>query len=357
MVKSATYVLVVLLCFSCTRDTPNRVYWDHFLFENGKYTGFNIPNYELPNDYNPKLIKIYLSENQRNVSIFGNISLTDSSLIFRTLAPLSYGMSYKVTYHDILVNELKFDRDLEPSTELLGIYPSADTLPENLLKFYFHFSQPMSQTHSLEKLLVLSDEDTIQPFLDLPSELWNLDRTVLTLWLDPGRIKRELVPNRESGNPLIKGKSYRLIVPPSWNDAQGLPLIEGYEKAFYVDERDDELPVPQNWKLIIPKVNSMDPLLIDFHEPLDYSLLQESFVIINSDSTKMEGEFELMTNEKLLKFSPLNNWKTGEYNILIKTKLEDLSGNNLNRPFDRDMTKVEVTNELPFVSLGFEIGD
>ena len=39
-------------------------------------------------------------------------------------------------------------------------------------------------------------------FLDLQPELWNAEGTVLTLWLDPGRIKRDLIPNKELGIPL-----------------------------------------------------------------------------------------------------------------------------------------------------------
>ena len=33
-------------------------------------------------------------------------------------------------------------------------------------------------------------------FLELENELWNPEHTQLTLWLDPGRIKRDLIPNQ-----------------------------------------------------------------------------------------------------------------------------------------------------------------
>src|SRR5262245_880793 len=36
-------------------------------------------------------------------------------------------------------------RSLNPTTLVSQVYPSADTLPENLLKFYIHFTAPMSR--------------------------------------------------------------------------------------------------------------------------------------------------------------------------------------------------------------------
>ena len=63
-----------------------------------------------------------------------------------------------------------------------------------------HFSQPMQEGVSAEHIcLVKGEKDTLKNvFLDLQPELWNHDRTMLTLWLDPGRIKRDLQPNRQA---------------------------------------------------------------------------------------------------------------------------------------------------------------
>ena len=45
-------------------------------------------------------------------------------------------------------------------------------------------------------VLVKEGVDTLKgTFLDLQPELWNDDATELTLWLDPGRIKLDLIPN------------------------------------------------------------------------------------------------------------------------------------------------------------------
>ena len=77
-------------------------------------------------------------------------------------------------------------------------------MPENLLKIYLRFSHPMREGQSDKYIsLIKNGKDTLPDvFLNLQPELWNEDRTVLTVWLDPGRIKRDLQPNLKLGNPL-----------------------------------------------------------------------------------------------------------------------------------------------------------
>ena len=65
----------------------------------------------------------------------------------------------------------------------------------------------MQEGQALENITVIKNgKDTIPSiFLDLQPELWNKERTILTLWLDPGRIKRDLQPNKKLGLPLELG--------------------------------------------------------------------------------------------------------------------------------------------------------
>ena len=46
--------------------------------------------------------------------------------------------------------------------------------------------------------------------LEVGEELWDADQCRLTLFFDPGRIKRGLRPHLEAGPPLTEGEAYRL---------------------------------------------------------------------------------------------------------------------------------------------------
>ena len=52
----------------------------------------------------------------------------------------------------------------------------------------------------------------------------------------------------------------------------------------------------------------------------------------------VKGTFEC-DGEKKCRFIPEIAWKPGDYLLVIESRLEDLAGNNLNRPFDRDVTQ------------------
>ena len=135
------------------------------------------------------------------------IHLRMMRVIFKPMIAFTRGLKYKVYVRNELIDEIA-DTDLliqSTAPEVVAVYPALDTLPENLLKFYIRFSKPMQEGDELQHIHLIKDgRDTMSSvFLDL--ELWNNERTMLTLWLDPGRIKRELQPNKLLGPPLNKG--------------------------------------------------------------------------------------------------------------------------------------------------------
>ena len=99
----------------------------------------------------------------------------------------------------------------------MAIYPTAAELPVNLLRVYVHFSAPMSEGWAARAIRV-SREDTGETlddvFLPPEPELWDPERKRLTMLLDPGRIKRGLVPNLEFGYPLVEGTAVRIAIDP-----------------------------------------------------------------------------------------------------------------------------------------------
>jgi len=141
-------------------------------------------------------------------------------------------------------------------------------LPQNLLKFYLHFSAPMSRGHIYDHIHLLDQNGQAVelPFLEIDEELWNPEMTRLTLFIDPGRIKRGVQPLEEIGPALEAGKSYTLEIDAAWRDNAGLPLRENFRKSFRVAAPDREPPAPATWKIRSPKAGTHAALNIGMPE-------------------------------------------------------------------------------------------
>ncbi|MEL7204628.1 MAG: hypothetical protein AAGL19_10685, partial [Pseudomonadota bacterium] len=73
-------------------------------------------------------------------------------------------------------------------------YPTAERLPENLLRIYVYFPRAMGKQEGVEIVQLLDDKGDPMPdvFLANRSDLWSPDRHRLTVLLDPGRVKTGL---------------------------------------------------------------------------------------------------------------------------------------------------------------------
>ena len=310
-------------------------------WENDRATGLEIPKallQDVDEDSIEQLLQVRL-KNAGGTPMMGGYTFSGDVIRFSPLIPLSRGLQYSIFFRNTPVGEVTVPLaggTVKP--ELQAIYPSNDTVPENLLKFYFHFSSPMRAGEWHKHIFLMAERnDTLHDvFLDLQPELWNREGNTLTLWLDPGRIKRELIPNQQYGNPLMKGKQYTLVVNETWKDVQDRPLEKTYRKSFTVGLRDSLLPDPLAWHLSLPDAGTRDPLLLAFPEPLDYYLLQET-VRISNKYGDVNGLIQVAAEEKSVRFIPDEKWKTGQYRLRVSPILEDLAGNNLQRPFDRDI--------------------
>ncbi|RDB07015.1 hypothetical protein DVG78_05780 [Runella aurantiaca] len=285
----------------------------------------------------PELLKVQLSNSK--TAILGDYSIQSDSLIFEPLIPFTPGLRYEVLLENRLMGEIGIPQAV-PSNTLIGIYPSQDTLPENLLKFYFVFSRPMREGRSLAYISLLDAQGDTLPgtFLNLQPELWNAEKTVLTLWLDPGRIKRDLQPNKSQGAPLTKGNHYTLVVSERWPDELGAGLTQSYTKRFVAGAHDMTSPDIKYWTIETPPKGTTQALEIHVKEALDYVLLQNTIRIIDARGKPVNGVIQVNNMEERVLFVPAEPWMTGAYKVLVESRLEDLAGNNLNRLFDRDIT-------------------
>ena len=263
------FLLAFAASYKSHNDKIALIWKDHLA------TGIQIPESIIKN---PASVRVILTGVKGNKGIFVSIAAINGNLVFKPLIPLSPGLGYTIWADDKVIDKVQIPVNPdEQSPVLLAIYPESDTLPENLLKFYLHFSKPMRTGQSLDYICLLDQhKDTMQKvFLNLQPELWDTSGTVLTVWLDPGRIKRGLVLNRNLGNPLKKAETYRLVISQQWKDSHGFKLAKSYAKQFVAGPRDEQVPEIADWRLNAPQAGTCIPLLINTLKPLDHYLLQE----------------------------------------------------------------------------------
>ncbi|MFD1257065.1 hypothetical protein ACFQ3S_09680 [Mucilaginibacter terrae] len=332
------YILVFFLCLvlaACKQRKPEIT----LVMQNNHAVGLRIPATLV--DKIAGIIQVCLLKKGNQIKMLGILQEDGTDKVFRPLIPFSPGLTYTVFKGEKQIGKITvpvYKNKVSP--ELVSIYPNLDTLPENLLKIYLKFTQPMRTGQSLEHIKLLnSKNDTLNVFLNLQPELWDTTGTMLTLWLDPGRIKRDLEPNLRLGNPLKQGENYTLLISNRWTNTQGKALKQTYHKAFIVGQRDNASPAVSNWKLNSPTAGSVKPLTVNTIERLDHYLLEESVFVLNAEGEPIKGSVKTNTNDTGISFTPAEAWQPGPYIILVNARLEDLAGNNLNRLFDRDITK------------------
>lgn len=289
-----------------------------------------------------ELLNVYVGKNadSESPSIYGEYQLNEYQITFKPKFGFQQGVQYSANVGDDYF-EFKLPSTQKEEVKIAAIYPSADSLPANVLKFYIYFNEPMGEANFYPYVQILDEnQDTVQQaIVELMPALWSDDQKRLTLWMNPGRIKRELGPNEALGAPLEAGKKYTLQISDRFRSKKGAQLDKTYSKSFYVVPADRTQPLLSKWNIEKPEAGTTEPLKIDFKESVDYALLQKSISILNTGLEEMEGEFTIGKNEQSWIFTPVMPWKMGKVIIRVSGKLEDLSGNNLNRLFDTDLKK------------------
>jgi len=274
----------------------------------------------------------------------GSYVFTGGVLRFKPRFPLEPGLEYSARIYGSpgRFRETRFripKREVEPTTLVSAVYPSAAVLPANLLKFYIHFSAPMSVGRSYEHLRLLDSKGELvkYPFLELDEELWDPVGQRLTVFIDPGRIKQGVLPNSEVGPVFVAGQDYTLEISGEWKDAAGARLRSPFRKTFRVSDADHESPVPAAWKLSPPPAGSLEPLELDFGAPLDHALLHRLLWVEGEKGRRVEGKISVHGGERRWSLQPRQEWSPGSYRLMIRSTLEDLAGNGIDKPFEVDL--------------------
>jgi hypothetical protein len=301
-------------------------------------------------------------------AVLGSYRVEKGVLRFQPRFPLAPGLRYRAVFDpaalpggkgDPVETVLALPKPApKPAAVVRQVYPTADRLPENQLKFYLHFSAPMSQGDSYRhvKLLDAKGKAIDLPFLELDQELWDPSGKRFTLFFDPGRIKRGLKPREEVGPALEEGKRYTLVIDRAWPDADGQPLKETFRKSFSVAAPDDTPPDPKKWKLQLPLAGKRDPLRVAFPEPMDHALLHRLVWVADAAGKKVPGKVDVAERETAWLFTPDAPWGAGDYHLVADTRLEDLAGNSIGRPFEVDVLRpVERKVKTETVKLPFRV--
>jgi hypothetical protein len=165
-------------------------------------------------------------------------------------------------------------------------------------------------------------------FMRFKQELWNEDRTRLTVLIDPGRIKREVATNVELGPVLLAGQHYTLSVDAGWPSADGLSHLPTFTKQFIVTDPLRELPDVGLWQTTPPCLGTTEPLRIVFDRPFDRHLLSRTMRVISEGGDVMEGTIQVTNGEAHWAFFPDDVWHTDNVQVLVSAELEDVAANN-----------------------------
>ena len=221
------------------------------------------------------------------------------------------------------------------TTTVRQVYPSGPELPENMLRFYIEFTGPMGRGSALEhiRLVDADGRDVVDPFLPVEAEFWSPDRTRFTLFFDPGRVKRDIKPNRDMGRALIPGERYALVIDEKWPDGNAAPLKSPHRHEFTVVPAIEQALDPAAWTIESPRVGTREPVTIRFPWPLDHGLLQRTITVRTAD-LPVAGQGSVQDGERGWSFVPRQPWIPGSYALDVLTALEDPAGNRIGRAFE-----------------------
>lgn len=300
-------------------------------------------------------------------AIAGRFAVGDTALEFRPLFPFDPGRAYTVRLDpsqlptprsdSVTTTVLSLPASAHTaSTRVARLLPTGDVLPENQLRFYIEFSAPMSRQPGVDFVHLIDDtgHEVHNAFLPLDADFWNRDHTRYTVFLDPGRVKRGILPNEQMGRALRAGQAFALVVDSAWRDANGLPLAASFRREFHAGPAVLTGIATAAWRIVAPRAGTSDPLVVKFPRPLDHGLLQRALGVETRRGAQVIGTIAVSDGEREWRFTSHEPWRAGDYQLVVLSILEDVAGNRVGRAFEVDMwdrvdsTAVPERTTLPF---------
>jgi hypothetical protein len=272
-------------------------------------------------------------------SIFGKYERTGNELTFTPRLPLSAGATYRARLKAAgSTASLDYSMPVpapKAPPKVVKIYPSADVLPANHLRFYIYFDRPMRGGKELFKhLVILNDKgkEVDEPWLI--DEIWDEENNCLILYIHPGRIKWGVELRELMGPVLHEKRAYALVVRGEWTDLEGNKIGKDTIKRFRTTPEDRARIELSDWKLTAPKAGTRDAVALTLSKSVDYRSLQTGLTVMNAKGQVVAGAIAIGKDEKSWRFTPTQPWQAGRHRVSVSPDLEDVAGNTPARPFD-----------------------
>lgn len=310
-------------------------------------------------------LTVFVKNDLDNYDLFpiqGQYSRENEYLVFTPYFPFENEMTYIIRTQNTDSNSNYSYKSFQVGkhktieiAKVLSIYPSASQLPENLLRFYIYFNTPMKKGQALKHIQLIDESGNIDShaFMEFKQELWSADGKRLTILFDPGRIKRGVSTNLLRGPALSEGNRYKLHISSGWQDAYGQQLLAMTKELEIVNAYRNHLSI-NDWAIDKPQRNSYDPLTIHFDRILDHAIFQSMIELVDAEEKPIAGHWEISEKERLIQFMPKIKWIKGIYQIIIDSRLEDVTGNNLQNLLDYSKSDNENINQ-PYRSIEVKI--
>ncbi|MCI0682516.1 MAG: hypothetical protein L0Y71_10450 [Gemmataceae bacterium] len=274
-------------------------------------------------------------------SMLGKYERAGNELTFTPRSPLNAGATYRASLKAGTVASLDYRVPMlapKAPPRVVKIYPSADVLPANHLRFYIYFDRPMRGGTGLFKHLAILDDkgqEVEEPWL--VDEIWDEEHNCLILFIHPGRIKWGVELRELMGPVLYKNRSYALVVRGEWTDLEGNKIGKDTIKKFRTTAEDRVRIELGDWKLAAPAAGTRDAVTLTLPKSVDYRSLYTGLTVMNGKGRTIEGAIAVGKGEKSWRFTPSAPWQAGPYHVGVSPDLEDVAGNTPSRPFDMDL--------------------
>lgn len=300
-------------------------------------------------------LAVFLVDSNDTILINGSFKKVDEDLVFSPEFPLLDKVAYRLKAgNEIIDFSLKAKINTIPS--VTSVYPTADMLPENLLRMYIQFATPMKTVGNLEKIRLINEneQEVKGAIFNNVYELWDDSQTQLTIIFDPSRVKTGLVANETLGRALQTNKRYKIVIGDV-EDIYGQKLAQPYIKSFSVVTADMVSPDTNSWQYVLPKANSKSALAIHFLDAVDKMSLLYRIQVFNAQNKLITGSIHIKNKEKTWEFIPDNKWLSKDYVLKVNSRLADPSGNNLNGLFDHSIGSLKNEQEGKIIEIPFQV--
>lgn len=213
---------------------------------------------------------------------------------------------------------------------MIRISPEAVVLPANTLRFYIHFSRSGEAHFDREQLQLINEKGQVvpDPFLVFSQELWSYDGCRLTVFMEPGKIKRGMGEDPSHEPAFIVGQTYSLVLT-----ALGQTARHTFRVSDPILEPIDET----SWHVVLPNAGSLDPAIVHFDRVMDAALCEDEIRIMTSSGEVVQTRASLSPDGSTMEFIPNQPWSAGEHSLVVSNRFEDVCGNRLGEALDHDV--------------------